>query len=100
MSSEERRHRDESFNDVFGAWLGDSIVSKRSLHKLNLQAASSHRPIPFDPEGSSLDRCVPVNNPGYRSIQSKPRGLCYASANRDRGKDWLIHASPEPLPER
>jgi hypothetical protein len=34
------------------------------LQILRLQAASSHRPIAFDPEGSSLDRCLPVNNPG------------------------------------
>ena len=34
---------------------------------LGLQAASRHRPIAFAPEGSSLDRCLPVNNPGYRA---------------------------------
>jgi hypothetical protein len=39
MSLEERRHRDESFNDAFGAWLGGRIVPKRSLDKVGLQAA-------------------------------------------------------------
>ena len=31
---------------------------------LRLQAASRYRRIAFDPEGSSLDRSLPVNNPG------------------------------------
>ena len=31
---------------------------------LRWQAASSYRPIAFAPEGSSLDRYLPVNNPG------------------------------------
>jgi hypothetical protein len=34
------------------------------LQILRLQAASRSRPIAFDPEGSSLDRYLPVNNPG------------------------------------
>jgi hypothetical protein len=34
------------------------------LQSLRLQATSRYRPIAFDPEGSSLDRCLPVNNPG------------------------------------
>ncbi len=29
------------------------------LQNLNLQTASRCRPIAFDPEGSSLDRCLP-----------------------------------------
>jgi hypothetical protein len=41
--------------ESFSRWL---------LHILRLQAASGHKPIAFDPEGSSLDRCLPVNNPG------------------------------------
>src|SRR5688572_5434514 len=42
--------------------LGAALVFFRrpSLHKLSLQAASSHRPIAFDPEGSSLDLCLSV----------------------------------------
>ena len=28
------------------------------LQNFNLQAASSHKPIAFDPEGSPLDRCL------------------------------------------
>ncbi len=34
------------------------------LATLRLQATSRYRPIAFDPEGSSLDRCLPVNNSG------------------------------------
>jgi hypothetical protein len=45
-----------------------ALFPRRSLHKLSLQAASRHRPIAFDPEGSSLDRCLPVNNPGWISL--------------------------------
>jgi hypothetical protein len=53
-----------SFNDVFGAWLCARMVPTRLLHKLSLPAASSHRPIAFAPERSSLDRCLLLNNPG------------------------------------
>jgi hypothetical protein len=52
-----------SFNDVFGAWLGARILPRRSLHKFSLQAASSYRSIAFAPQGSSLDRCLSLNNP-------------------------------------
>jgi hypothetical protein len=34
------------------------------LQNLGLQAASRYRPIAFVPEGSSLDRCLTVNNSG------------------------------------
>ena len=34
------------------------------LQNLVLQATSRYRPIAFDPEGSSLDRYLLVNNPG------------------------------------
>jgi hypothetical protein len=40
------------------------LFTRYLLQNLGLQAASSHRPIAFDPEGSSLDRCLTVNNPG------------------------------------
>jgi hypothetical protein len=46
-----------SFNAVFGAWLGARIPSRLSLHKLTLQTAPRHRPIAFTLEGSPLDRC-------------------------------------------
>jgi hypothetical protein len=52
------------FNDVFGAWLCVRMIPMRLLQKLSLQTASSHRPIAFAPEGSSLDRCLLLNNPG------------------------------------
>jgi hypothetical protein len=38
------------------------LFSRHLLQILRLQAASRHRPIAFAPEGSSLDRCLPVNN--------------------------------------
>jgi hypothetical protein len=43
------------------AMLGRALESFTShlLQILRLQAASRHRPIAFDPEGSSLDRCFP-----------------------------------------
>jgi hypothetical protein len=68
VSIERRAWRSEgteanSFNDVFGAWLCARMVLTGLLHKLSLQTASSHRPIAFAPEGSSLDRCLPLNNP-------------------------------------
>jgi len=34
------------------------------LNYLNGWNSDEHRPIAFDPEGSSLDRCLPANNPG------------------------------------
>jgi hypothetical protein len=40
------------------------LFSRHLLQILRLQAASRHRPIAFAPEGSSLDRSLPVNNPG------------------------------------
>jgi hypothetical protein len=40
------------------------LFPRYPLKILRLQAASRYRPIAFDPEGSSLDRCLPVNNPG------------------------------------
>jgi hypothetical protein len=64
MSLEERRHRDESCNDVYDAWPRARIVYQVSLQILRLQAVSRYRPIAFDPEGSSLDRGLPVNSPG------------------------------------
>jgi hypothetical protein len=45
-----------SFNAVFGAWLGARIFPRHSLHKLSLQAAQRHRPIAFALEGLPLDR--------------------------------------------
>jgi hypothetical protein len=38
------------------------LFTRYLLQNLGLQAASMYRPIAFDPEGSSLDRCLPVNN--------------------------------------
>jgi hypothetical protein len=40
------------------------LFSRHLLQILRLQAASRDRPIAFAPEGLSLDRCLPVNNPG------------------------------------
>jgi hypothetical protein len=40
------------------------LFTRYELQNLRLQAASRYRPIAFDPEGSSLDRCLTVNNPG------------------------------------
>ena len=40
------------------------LFTRYLLQNLGLQAASRYRPIAFDPEGSSLDRCLPVNSPG------------------------------------
>jgi hypothetical protein len=40
------------------------LFTRDPLRNLGLQAASRDRPIAFDPEGSSLDRYLPVNNPG------------------------------------
>jgi catechol 2,3-dioxygenase-like lactoylglutathione lyase family enzyme len=37
------------------------LFSRHLLQILRLQAGSRHRPIAFVPEGSSLDRCLPVN---------------------------------------
>jgi hypothetical protein len=53
--------------------LGSVVVlfPGRSLHKLSLRAASSHEPIAVAPEGSSLDRCLPVNNPGSYATTSR-----------------------------
>jgi hypothetical protein len=42
------------------------LFPKNSLQNLGLKHASRHRPIAFDPEGSSLDRRLPVNNPSPR----------------------------------
>jgi hypothetical protein len=39
------------------------LFTEYLLQMLSLQAASRYRPIAFDPEGSFLDRCLPVNNP-------------------------------------
>jgi hypothetical protein len=47
---------------VLGCGLG--LFPRRALQNLRLQAASRERPIAFDPEGSSLDRCLSLNNPG------------------------------------
>ena len=43
---------------------GLELFTRYPLQNLGLQAVSRYRPIAFDPEGSSLDRCLPVNNPG------------------------------------
>jgi hypothetical protein len=40
------------------------LIIRHLLQILRLQAASRYRPIAFAPEGSSLDRHLPVNNPG------------------------------------
>jgi hypothetical protein len=42
---EERGIESNSFNTVFGAWLGARVFLRRTLHKLSLQAAPSHRSI-------------------------------------------------------
>ena len=44
--------------------LGPALESltRYLLQILRLQPASSYRPIAFDPEGSSLERCLPLNN--------------------------------------
>jgi hypothetical protein len=47
------------------------LFTKYLLQNLRLQAASRYRPIAFEPEGSSLDRCLPVNNPSNRPGQKK-----------------------------
>jgi hypothetical protein len=39
------------------------LFTRYLLQNLGLQAASRYRPIAFDPEGSSLDRCLIVSNP-------------------------------------
>jgi hypothetical protein len=46
--------------------LGDrlKLFTGYVLQNLGLQVASRYRPIAFDPEGSSLDRCLTVNNTG------------------------------------
>ena len=41
------------------------------VNYLNGWNSNEHRSIAFDPEGSSLDRCLPVNNPGYGSPKSR-----------------------------
>jgi len=40
------------------------VFSRYLLQNLGLQAASRYRPIAFDPEGSSLDRCLTMSNSG------------------------------------
>ena len=40
------------------------LFPRSPLKILRLQAASRYRPIAFDPVSPSLDRCLPVNNPG------------------------------------
>ncbi len=45
---------------VYGAWPWAGNFFKRPLKLRSLQATISHRPIAFVPEGSSLDRCVPL----------------------------------------
>ena len=40
------------------------LFTRYLLQNSGLQTASRYKPIAFDPEGSSLDRCLPVNNPG------------------------------------
>jgi hypothetical protein len=58
---EERRHRSEQFNAVYGAWPWAGSFFLRPLKRWSLQASISHRPIAFVPEGSSLDRFVTLN---------------------------------------
>ena len=50
-----------SFNDDYGAWPCARIFSQVSALDLGLQAASKHRSIAFDPEGSPLDHCYRLN---------------------------------------
>ena len=45
------------------------LFTRYLLQNLGLQAASRYRSIAFDPEGSSLDRCLPVNNPGQDTFE-------------------------------
>jgi len=45
------------FNAVFGAGLDVRISPRRSLRKLGLQAAPSHRPVAFTLEGLPRDDC-------------------------------------------
>ena len=40
------------------------LFPRHPHQNLGLQATSRHRPVAFDPEGSSLDRCWTVINPG------------------------------------
>jgi hypothetical protein len=40
------------------------LFPRYPLKILRLQAASSYRPIAFDPEGSSRDRCLRLDDPG------------------------------------
>jgi hypothetical protein len=43
------------------------LFPRYRLKILRLQAASRYRPIDFDSEGSSLDRCLPVSGLANRS---------------------------------
>jgi hypothetical protein len=53
------------------------LFSRHLSQILRLQTASRHRPIAFAPEGSSLDRCLPVNNPGYEfTVETSSRHTC------------------------
>jgi hypothetical protein len=58
-SLEERRHRSEPFNPVYGPWAGNFF--ERSLKHWRLQDTISNRPIAFVAEGSSVDRYVTLN---------------------------------------
>jgi ABC-type nitrate/sulfonate/bicarbonate transport system substrate-binding protein len=62
---------------VLGRGLG--LFTGDLLQMLSMQAASRYRPIAFDPEGSSLDHCLPVNNlaspvgPGKKMLSASIR---------------------------
>ena len=53
-----------SFNDVQDAWMCEFEICQDLRFELGSLASRGRRPIAFDPEGSSLDRCLPVNNLG------------------------------------
>jgi hypothetical protein len=57
--SEKPRHRVDQGIPV--SWVQNVW---NDLNYLNGWNSDEYRPIAFDPEGSSLDRCLTVNNPG------------------------------------
>jgi hypothetical protein len=64
------------------------LFSRHLSQILRLQTASRHRPIAFAPEGSSLDRCLPVNNPGYEfTVETSSRHTCSVFDSMDVRKN-------------
>src|SRR5262249_2371802 len=60
------------------------LFTRRLLQIFRLQAASKYRSIAFAREGSSLDRCLPVNN--HRATDPVPRSYVRGSRARPCGK--------------